>query len=74
MKGAEYDPEVFPGLIFRLKELRPTPLLFRSGQVVSTGAKDVEDVNRSIRTLVKILGEASFKVNKNEIDFRTGSI
>jgi transcription initiation factor TFIID TATA-box-binding protein len=65
MSGTEYDPAIFPGLIFRLKELGTTMLLFKSGQVVCTGGKDVEDVNRSIRTLVKILREANFEVNKN---------
>ena len=65
MKGTEYDPAIFPGLVFRLKELGTILLLLKSGQVVCTGGKDVEDVDRSIRTLVKILGEANFEVNKN---------
>ncbi len=37
--GAEYEPEQFPGLIYRLKEPKTATLLFRSGKVVCTGAK-----------------------------------
>ncbi len=65
MNGTEYDPAIFPGLVFRLRELGTTLLLFKSGQVVCTGGKDIENVDRSIETLVKILGDANFKVNKN---------
>src|SRR5881296_3495417 len=34
--GAEYEPEQFPGLIYRLKEPKTATLLFRSGKVVCT--------------------------------------
>ncbi len=38
LNGAEYEPETFPGLIFRLKEPKTATLLFRSGKLVCTGA------------------------------------
>lgn len=65
IKGTEYNPIIFPGLIFRLKELGTTLLLFESGRVVCTGAKDAEDIKRSIRTLINILEEVNIEVNKN---------
>ena len=34
-----YEPELFPGLIFRLRSPRIVFLLFRSGRIVVTGAK-----------------------------------
>src|SRR5207244_2112500 len=37
--GAEYEPEQFPGLIYRLKEPKTAILLFRSGKVVCTGRR-----------------------------------
>src|SRR3972149_3704198 len=42
--GAEYEPEQFPGLIYRLKEPKTATLLFRSGKVVCTGAESLEHV------------------------------
>ncbi|UCE36535.1 MAG: TATA-box-binding protein [Thermoplasmata archaeon] len=65
MKEVKYNPKTFPGLILRLKDLKTTLLIFKRGRVVCTGAKDIEDVNRSIRTLIKILETANFEVNKN---------
>ncbi|MCI4336118.1 MAG: TATA-box-binding protein [Thermoplasmata archaeon] len=48
LDGAEYEPEQFPGLIYRLKEPKTAILLFRSGKVVCTGAKSMKEVEDSI--------------------------
>jgi len=55
LEGAEYNPERFPGLIFRLKEPKTASLLFRSGKVVCTGGKSVSDVNAAISKIVQKL-------------------
>ena len=39
LEGAEYEPEQFPGVIFRLKQPKTAILLFRSGKVVCTGGR-----------------------------------
>jgi transcription initiation factor TFIID TATA-box-binding protein len=41
----EYEPEQFPGLIYRLKNPKTATLLFRSGKANCTGAKNINDVN-----------------------------
>src|SRR5437867_9947808 len=46
--GSEYEPEQFPGLIYRIKEPKTAILLFRSGKVVCTGAKSLENVKTAI--------------------------
>ena len=51
--GAEYEPEQFPGLIYRLKEPKTATLLFRSGKVVCTGAKSLEHVKQVIEIVAK---------------------
>ena len=51
LDGAEYEPEQFPGLIYRLKEPKTAILLFRSGKVVCTGAKSMTEVENSIHTV-----------------------
>ncbi|MDX1534973.1 MAG: TATA-box-binding protein [Thermoplasmata archaeon] len=63
--GAEYEPEQFPGLIYRLKEPKTATLLFRSGKVVCTGAKSLEDVRTAIQTVAKQIEEAGIKINRN---------
>ncbi len=53
LDGAEYDPEQFPGLIYRLKEPKTATLLFRSGKAVCTGGKSLEQVEIAISKVVK---------------------
>lgn len=62
IKDSEYKPKQFPGLVLRTKEPRAAALIFRSGKVVCTGSKSVEDVRRAIREIVKILKEIGIEV------------
>lgn len=54
---AEYNPEQFPGLVYRLEEPKVTALIFKSGKMVVTGAKStkalIEAVKRIVRNLKK---------------------
>ena len=45
LRGADYDPDNFPGVVYRTEEPRATTLLFRSGKMVSTGASSIEGVH-----------------------------
>ncbi len=62
LDGAEYEPEQFPGLIYRLKEPKTAVLIFRSGKVNCTGAKNIESVKKTIDTLVNRLKIAGITV------------
>jgi transcription initiation factor TFIID TATA-box-binding protein len=50
-----YEPEQFPGLIYRMDEPKVVVLLFASGKLVCTGAKKEQDVYDAVRKLHKIL-------------------
>ena len=52
-----YEPEVFPGLIFRVDEPRSVFLIFSSGKVVLTGIKSEEQIIPAIKFLGKVLKE-----------------
>ncbi|MCL4346557.1 MAG: TATA-box-binding protein, partial [Candidatus Thermoplasmatota archaeon] len=58
LEGAEYGSEQFPGLIYRLKEPKTATLLFRSGKVVCTGAKSLEEVKLAISKVSKQIEKA----------------
>ena len=49
--GSEYEPEQFPGLIYRIKEPKTAILLFRSGKVVCTGARKPADVEKAMEKI-----------------------
>ncbi len=44
LSGACYDPENFPGLIFRTRKIKTHFLIYDSGAIVITGAKTPEDI------------------------------
>ncbi len=65
LEDAEYEPEQFPGLIYRLPEPKTAVLIFRSGKVNCTGAKDIEKVEKTIKILVEKLKAAGIEVYDN---------
>ena len=44
LESTEYEPEQFPGLIYRPSEIGAVLLVFANGKVVITGAKDLDTV------------------------------
>jgi transcription initiation factor TFIID TATA-box-binding protein len=53
--GVEYRPELFPGLVFRLKRPKTATLIFSTGKMVCTGAKSEKESRRTIMKVVKEL-------------------
>jgi len=62
LDGAEYEPEQFPGLIYRLKEPKTATLLFRSGKAVCTGAKSLEGVKIAIGKVARQIEAAGIPI------------
>ena len=62
LEGAEYNPQQFPGLVYRLKEPKTATLLFRSGKVVCTGAKSLKDVIIAIGKVKEDLKKANIDI------------
>ena len=50
-----YEPEQFPGLIYRMKDPKVVILLFASGKLVCTGAKKENDVFVAVEMLHGLL-------------------
>ena len=54
---ATYEPELFPGLIYRLVSPRVVFLIFVSGKLVITGAKRESDLGNALTKLYPVLVE-----------------
>jgi len=52
-----YEPEQFPGLIYRMVDPKVVMLIFSSGKLVCTGAKKEEEVHLAVTLLKKRLEE-----------------
>jgi len=57
LEGTEYEPEQFPGLVYRMKDPKAATLIFSSGKIVCTGARSIEDVGTVVKRVVKVLKE-----------------
>jgi transcription initiation factor TFIID TATA-box-binding protein len=55
LEDVEYEPEQFPGLVYRLDEPDVVALLFGSGKTVITGGKEPEDAEAATEVLISKL-------------------
>lgn len=53
LENTEYEPEQFPGLVYKLEEPTATFLLFSNGKLVCTGTKNKEQLDESMKQLNK---------------------
>jgi len=53
MENTEYEPEQFPGLVYKLIDPTATFLLFSNGKLVCTGTKNKVQLEDSMRQLIK---------------------
>ena len=61
--NATYEPELFPGLIYRVPESKIVILIFVSGKLVLTGAKNNESMTTALEDVFPILEEFKKKLN-----------
>jgi transcription initiation factor TFIID TATA-box-binding protein len=65
LEEAEYEPEQFPGLVYRLHDPKTATLLFRSGKANCTGAKNIENVKKTVDIISGKLKKLGVDVFKN---------
>jgi len=53
MENTEYEPEQFPGLVYKLVDPTATFLLFSNGKLVCTGTKTKQQLEDSMKQLLK---------------------
>ncbi len=56
--NTEYNPEQFPGLVYKLAEPTATFLLFTNGNLVCTGTKNRQQLEESMKRLNQNIKEA----------------
>ena len=59
LKNVEYEPEQFPGLVYKIPQTKTSPqatfLLFTNGKIVCTGTKSEKEVHAAVDTLIENL-------------------
>ena len=55
--NATYEPELFPGLVYRMADPKVVLLIFVSGKIVITGAKNADALGTAIENIFDYLLE-----------------
>ena len=59
--NCEYEPEQFPGVVYRVKEPKLAILMFRSGRAVCTGGKNEDNIQTGIEMMTRDLRAAGIE-------------
>ena len=51
----DYEPEQFPGAIFKVHEPKAALLLFKNGKIICTGARTSADIKRAVSQAVDLV-------------------
>lgn len=51
LENIEYEPEQFPGLVYRIREPKIVILVFSSGKIILTGGRTIEDIKKGLDIL-----------------------
>lgn len=62
LRGAQYDPEIFSGLVYRRHDPKATVIMFSTGKIVSVGTNSEEKARNSIRATTEEI-EGAFPEN-----------
>ena len=54
-ENTSYEPELFPGLIYRMRQPKVCILIFVSGKIVLTGAKTKNQIDQAFQLIWPIL-------------------
>lgn len=64
-RNSEYNPSRFHGVVMRIREPRCTALIFRSGKLVCTGARNEDFANLGTRKFARIIQKLGYSVRVN---------
>lgn len=69
-RNCEYNPRRFAALIMRVREPKTTALIFASGKLVVTGAKDEESSLRAARKYARIIQQVQPESQRSRVGCR----
>jgi len=68
LSGVKYDPEQFPGLVYRTQHPKSTSLVFRSGNIVCTGASSIESAEEVLQDLYSTFSDLGIDTGEFGMD------
>ncbi|XP_039950683.1 TBP-related factor [Bactrocera tryoni] len=71
-RNSEYTPSRFHGVVMRMREPRCTALIFRTGKIICTGARNETEASLGARKFARILQKLGYPVKF--VDFKLHNI
>jgi transcription initiation factor TFIID TATA-box-binding protein len=63
VRAVDYEPEQFPGAIFRIAEPKAVIILFKNGKMICTGTNTEANIRRVLEYAAKILSKYVISLN-----------
>lgn len=63
VKAVDYEPEQFPGAIFRIDTPKAVLILFKNGKMICTGTNTETNVKKVLEYVAKVLSKYVISVN-----------
>ncbi len=57
VKEVDYEPEQFPGAIFRIKEPKAVIILFKNGKLICTGSNTEKNIRIVLERAARVISE-----------------
>lgn len=74
LESSEYEPEQFPGLVYRLDEPRVATLIFRSGKIICVGARSTADAKTALKKTIRNIKKIGIRYNEEELKVKIENI
>jgi len=68
--SAEYFPDNFPGVVYRMKKPRASFLIFSSGKATCVGTASEKDAKEAIENMLKLLRDMGIDVKISKIEIQ----
>ncbi|MBI2579834.1 MAG: TATA-box-binding protein [Candidatus Aenigmarchaeota archaeon] len=74
LENSEYEPEQFPGLVYRLDEPRVATLIFRSGKIICVGARSPQAAKIALKKTVRNIKKIGIRFNEDTLKLKIENI
>ena len=74
LESSEYEPEQFPGLVYRLDNPKVATLIFRSGKIICVGARSTAAAKEALKKTVRNIKKIGIRFNENNLKVKIENI
>ena len=74
LESSEYEPEQFPGLVYRLDNPKVATLIFRSGKIICVGARSTAAAKEALKKTVRNIKKICIRFNENNLKVKIENI